>query len=89
VELAQAGWVHATRIRILVGGTVVREEAVPPTARRHRVTLDAPVTAPTWIGVDAGGDDSLPVEMTGTYQQEKGRPGVVPFAVINPIWIAP
>jgi hypothetical protein len=89
VELAQAGWVHATRIRILVGGTVVREEAVPATERRHRVTLDVPVTAPTWLAVDAGGDDPLPVEMTGTYQQEKGRPGVVPFAVINPIWITP
>ena len=23
--------------------------------------------------------------MTGTYQQEKGRPGVTPFAIINPI----
>jgi hypothetical protein len=89
VELAQAGWVHASRIRILVGGTVVREEAVPATARRHRVTLDVPVTAATWIGVDAGGDDPLPIEMTGTYQKEKGRPGVVPFAVINPIWITP
>ena len=53
------------------------------------MTLDVPVAAPTWIGVDAGGDDPLPVEMTGTYQQEKGRPGVVPFAVINPIWVAP
>lgn len=87
VELAQARWVHASTVRVLVGGTVVREEAVPPNARRHRVVLETEVSAPTWVGVDAGGDDPLPVEMTGTYQQEKGRPGVVPFAVINPIWI--
>jgi hypothetical protein len=41
----------------------------------------------TWIGVDAGGDDPLPVEMTGTYELEKGRPGVVPYAIINPILV--
>jgi hypothetical protein len=87
VELAQARWVRTTHVRVLVGGTLVREEPVPPGARRHRVTMEVDVPGPTWIGVDAGGDDPLPVEMTGTYQQEKGRPGVVPFAVINPIWI--
>lgn len=87
VELAQARWVGATRVRVLVGGTVVREEAVPPDARRHRVVVETDVPASTWIGVDAGGDDPLPIEMTGTYQQEKGRPGVVPAAVVNPIWI--
>jgi hypothetical protein len=25
--------------------------------------------------------------MTGTYEQEKGRPGVVPYAIINPILV--
>ncbi|HUQ03615.1 MAG TPA: CehA/McbA family metallohydrolase [Kofleriaceae bacterium] len=87
IELSQARWVHTTRVRVLVGGTVMREEPVPAGARRHRVVMEVDVTGSTWIGVDAGGDDPLPVEMTGTYQQEKGRPGVVPFAVINPIWI--
>ncbi len=87
VELAQAGWVHATRLRVLVGGVVVKAETVPAGARRHRVVVEVPTAAPTWIAVDADGDEPLPVEMTGTYQQEKGRPGVVPFAVINPIWV--
>jgi hypothetical protein len=85
IELAQARYVRADRIRILVGGAVDRTEPVPAGARRHRVTLEVDVTAPTWIGVDAGGDEPLPVWMTGTYQIEKGRPGVVPFAIINPI----
>jgi len=87
VELAQARWVGASRVRVLVGGTVVREEAVPPGARRHRVVVEAEVPGSTWVGVEAGGDEPIAVEMTGTYQQEKGRPGVVPFAVVNPIWI--
>ena len=87
VELAQASWVHATELRVRVGGTIVRTEAIPPGATRHRVTVDVPVTAPTWIGVDAGGDEPLPIEMTGTYQVEKQRPGVVPYAIVNPIWI--
>ncbi len=87
VELAQARWMRVARVRVLVGGVVVKVETVAPGARRHRLVVEAPVTAPTWIAVDAGGDDPLPVEMTGTYQQEKQRPGVVPFAVINPIWI--
>jgi hypothetical protein len=89
VELRQAGWVHATRVRVRAGGVVVREEEVPAGARRHRVIVDVPVTAATWIGVDASGDEPLPVEMTGTYQLEKKRPGVVPYAVINPIWVTP
>lgn len=44
---------------------------------------------PTWIGVDAGGDRPLPIELTGTYQLEKGRTGVTPFAIINPIRVEP
>ena len=89
VSLAQASWVHATRVRVLVGGAVVKTEPITPGARTHRFSVDAAITAPTWIGVDAAGDEPLPVEMTGTYQIEKGRPGVVPFAVINPIWVSP
>ncbi len=87
VEIAQARWVRARRVRVLVAGAVAREEELPDGARRHRVTMEVEVTAPTWIGVDAGGDEPLPVEMTGAYQQEKRRPGVVPFAIVNPIWI--
>jgi hypothetical protein len=87
VELHQAGWVHATRVRVLVGGVVARAEEVPPGARGHRVSFEIAVTAPTWIGVDASGDDPLPAEMIGSYHQEHGKVGVVPFAIINPIWV--
>ncbi|MEZ4400125.1 MAG: CehA/McbA family metallohydrolase [Kofleriaceae bacterium] len=89
VALAQASYVHADQVRILVGGVVVATEAVPDGARHHALSIEVPVTAPTWIGVDAGGDRPLPLWMTGTYQVEKGRPGVVPFAIINPIRIVP
>ena len=85
VELSQASYVHADHVRILVDGQVIAREPVPAGARRHRLTRELDVTAPTWIGVDAGGDEPLPSWMTGTYQQEKKRPGVVPFAIINPI----
>ncbi len=85
IELAQASFVHADRLRVLVGGAVVRTEPIAAGARKHRLRLTVPVTPPTWIGVDAGGDQPLPVELTGTYQIEKGRAGVTPFAIINPI----
>lgn len=89
VELAQASYVRADTIRIRVGGAIVRTEVVPAGARRHRVTLEVEVAAPTWIGVDAGGAEPLPVWMTGTYHVEKGRPGVAPYAIVNPIEVAP
>ncbi|MBK9030801.1 MAG: CehA/McbA family metallohydrolase [Myxococcales bacterium] len=88
VELAQARHVHTDAIRVIVGGVVVRTEPVPRGVRRHRLTLEVPITGPTWIGVDAGGDEPLPTWLTGTYQVEKHRPGVVPFAIINPIRVA-
>ena len=89
VELAQARYVHTDQIRVRVGGEVVRTERVPPDVRVHRLTLEVPVTAATWIGVDASGEQPLPEWMTGSYQREKGRPGVVPYAIINPIRVAP
>lgn len=89
VALAQASFVHADHIRILVGGEVVRTEPIDPDRRDHRLTVTLPVTPPTWIGVDAGGDRPLPIELTGTYQLEKGRTGVTPFAIINPIRVEP
>jgi len=87
VTLHQASYVHADAIRVLVGGTVVRTEPVPDGARHHRFTVEVDVTDATWIGVDAGGDRPLPVWMTGTYQQDKHRPGATPFAIVNPIRI--
>jgi hypothetical protein len=84
----QASFVKADRVRVLVGGQVVKTESFAPGAR-HRLTLTVPVTPPTWIAVDAGGDTPLPIELTGTYQVEKGRTGVTPFAIINPVRIEP
>lgn len=89
IELAQADFVHADHLRVLVGGVVVRTEPVADGEQHHRLTITVPVTPPTWIGVDAGGDRPLPIELTGTYQVEKGRAGVTPFAVINPIRVEP
>jgi hypothetical protein len=89
VELAQANFVHADHVRVLVGGLVVHTEPIAPGAQRLRFTVPLTVHPPTWIGVDAGGDEPLPVEQTGTYQLEKGRRGVTPFAIINPIRVEP
>ncbi len=95
VELDQARWCHASEIRVRVGGATaatfggVIVKTIPVAAGRTtrvKVPLDVGPTD-TWIGVDAGGDQPLPVEMTGTYQLEKGRPGVVPYAIINPILV--
>jgi hypothetical protein len=86
IELAQARYVHADAIRILVGGAVVRTEPVPPArgASRHRRGRRS--ASPTWIGVDAGGDEPLPVWMTGTYQRSRrAGPAWCPYAIINPI----
>jgi hypothetical protein len=91
IEMDQARWCHASEIRVRVGradGTnaIVKTIASAGSKTRMRVPLEVGA-ADTWIGVDAGGDDPLPVEMTGTYEQEKGRPGVAPYAIINPILV--
>jgi hypothetical protein len=91
VELDQAAWCHASEIRVRVGkpdGTSTIAATLKVTGEKTRVQVPLEVGAQdTWIGVDAGGDDPLPVEMTGTYELEKGRPGVVPYVIINPILV--
>ncbi|MCE9572271.1 MAG: CehA/McbA family metallohydrolase [Deltaproteobacteria bacterium] len=87
VTIAHAAWCGVDAARIRVGGTIAR--TIPITAQRE-TTISVPLevgAADTWIGVDAGGEGTIPVEMTGTYQQEKGRPGVTPFAIANPVLI--
>ncbi|HTJ41552.1 MAG TPA: CehA/McbA family metallohydrolase [Kofleriaceae bacterium] len=91
VELDQAAWCHADQIRVRVGkpdgsNEIVKTIAVAGAKAREHVIVEVGARD-TWIGVDAGGDTPLPVEMTGTYQLEKGRPGVTPYAIINPILI--
>lgn len=90
VTLYQANFVHTDSIRIMVGSA-----QGPTVAQTINVVANAPSThwagwisvgaADTWLGVDAGGDTPLPIELTGTYQIEKKRTGVTPFALIAPI----
>jgi hypothetical protein len=88
VVLYQASFVHTERVRILVGGDVVEEIAVVPGARVMTWSGELAVGGQdTWIGVDASGDEALPVELTGTYHLENGREGVTPMALINPILV--
>jgi len=93
VTLSQTRFVHAERIRITIGAPTGPALAttidVPPGARTHHwagaIELGA---ADTWIGVTADGDTPLPIEQTGSYQQDRwSRPGVTPFAIASPILV--
>jgi len=91
IAVAQAAFSHADRLRVLVGtGTgprVVHQVTIPPGAG-WRGTLEVDLGGHDgWIGVDCGGDDPLPVELTGDAHQLAGRPGAVPFAIANPILV--
>jgi hypothetical protein len=93
VTLAQARFVHAERIRITVGGAhgpaLVETVDVPAGARTFHWAGPVAVGArDTWIGVTADGDTPLPIEQTGSYQQDKWQhPGVTPFAIASPILV--
>ncbi len=87
VALAQAGFCHATRIKITVGNKLVLAISVTGKTADYRATIDVG-TADTWIGVTADGDDALPLTQTGTYQRDEWKkPGVTPYAVISPILV--
>jgi hypothetical protein len=89
VTVSQARFVHVDHLRIAVGGQAPVVIPVPPDERTfHWAGAVAVGTTDTWVGVDAGGDTPLPVEQTGSYQQEKWKkPGVTPFAIIGPILV--
>lgn len=88
LELAidHAAWCGVDAARIRVGGAIARTLAITGPHTRVAIPLEVGATD-TWIAVDAGGEGTIPVELTGTYQQEKGRPGVTPFAIANPVLI--
>ncbi|HEY4175798.1 MAG TPA: CehA/McbA family metallohydrolase [Kofleriaceae bacterium] len=104
IELAQASFVHAERIRITIGAAggpqLVQQLDVPADQRTfHWAGTVAIGDVDTWIGVTADGDTAMPLEITGTYQRDRWqRPGVTPYAIIAPIlvdvngdgtWVAP
>ncbi|MDQ3298988.1 MAG: CehA/McbA family metallohydrolase [Myxococcota bacterium] len=93
VELSQARFVHAERVRIVVG-TSVGPQAMQTltfpkdqTSYRWSGALDVGTTD-TWIAITADGDTPLPAEITGTYQQDRWkRPGVTAFAIAAAILV--
>ncbi|CAN5917044.1 hypothetical protein BH11MYX2_BH11MYX2_23910 [soil metagenome] len=98
IELAQASFVHAERIRIttgtLSGPALVQQLDVPVNQKTFHwageVLLDRAKIGDhdTWIGVTADGDTAMPLEITGTYQRDRWqRPGVTPYAIISPILV--
>lgn len=91
ITVAQARFSRADTLRVLTGtGTgslAIRTIAVPP-GTTWRTTVEVDLDGHDgWIGVDVGGDTPLPVELTGNVHVEAGRPGAVPFAIINPILV--
>lgn len=93
VTVQQARFVKTDRIRVTVGTAtgpaLVQTIDVPIGAPSHRWTGEVPVgTTDTWIGITADGDTPLPIEQTGSYQQDRWkRPGVTPFAIAGPILV--
>lgn len=87
VRLRQASFVKANRVRVWLGGEVVEQLSLPEGATTWDWEGSFDVEDDTWIGVDAAGDEPLPVELTGDYHQSRGRDGLLPFALINPIWV--
>lgn len=94
VTLSQARFVHCERVRITVGSAsgprLAHTIDVPPDVRTHhwRGTVEVDRDRDSWIVITADGDTPLPIEQTGSYQQDKWkRPGVTPFAISGPILI--
>jgi hypothetical protein len=92
LTLAQTSVVRCERIRITIGGArgpeLVQTLDVPDERTFRWSGALAVGATDTWIGITADGDQPLPIEMTGSYQQDKWkRPGVTPFAIIGPILV--
>jgi hypothetical protein len=88
VRLRQPTYVHATRLRVWVGGTMRRTIDIPlGTTALDWSSREAVGPADTWIGVDAAGDDPLPWELPGDYLFLNALGGMLPFAIISPVRI--
>lgn len=87
ITLAQASWMHATRIRVQIGDQTQAIDVPAGTSFHWSGALDVG-TADTFVGVAADGDAAMPLALTGTYQHDKwNRAGDTPFAVISPILV--
>jgi hypothetical protein len=88
IHLAQAGFVHASRIRVWVANQIVKEMTFDPTSRTIDWSVEVGVgPTDTWIGVDATGDEALPDVVSGPYLRRAGHGGLPPAALINPILV--
>jgi hypothetical protein len=90
IEVAQADFSRAETLRILhgTGGSALSTRIITiAPGEGWRGTVEVDLDADGWIGVDVGGDGPLPVELTGNVHVEAGRPGAVPFAIVNPILV--
>jgi hypothetical protein len=88
VHLRQPSYIHATRLRVWVGGDLRRSIDVPSGSTAfHWSGREAVGATDTWIGVDAAGDDPIPWEMPGEYLYANARGGMLPFAIISPVRI--
>jgi hypothetical protein len=88
ISVRQASFVHANRVRVIVGGEVREQLTIPPGQRAFDWSGSVTVgPQDTWIGVDASGDDPLPPDLVGDYLEGAGHPGMLPFALANPIGV--
>jgi len=79
VTVSAAPWISVARVALVERGVVVKEWTVParPDPVRLRETIVVPVTRDTWYAVLVRGDRPM----------DPIVPGVVPFAVTNPVFV--
>lgn len=90
ITVRQANFMQVDRLRIWRGGPNGPElfDERNLTGRAPQLEVVVPVGGvDNWLGVDVSGETPLPVELTGTYQLEKMRPGAVPYAIISAILV--
>jgi len=91
ITVARAAFVEVERVRVVIGGAKGPQLALTldvPAGKRtfHWSGAIALPRTDTWIAVTAEGDTPLPIEITGSYHQERKR-GVTPFAIASPILV--
>jgi hypothetical protein len=89
IDVAQANFCHATHVELTVDRHAVASIPIPAGSPLHWEGAIPGLPhdrSDAWLGVTASGDAPIPLEQTGSYQQDKWKhPGVVPYAVISPL----